>query len=434
VAKKKKVEKPKEYTRRQLSHFQQQKRRQRIIFISGISIIVAIILIILVGWFLGEYRPMHRIVVKINDAEFNVAYYIDFLEFYGENNPGQSLDTISSSLTQSIIQYELIRQAAQEVGITIDDKEIKKTLEDAGRPVTKVYMDIVRVQQLQTRLKDEYLGAQIPVSDNQVHMMAMLVEDESLAREVQAKLMNGDNFTALDEKYAQNYYSKNVNKGDYGWHPAAILNEQLGSLIPIDFAFGAEPGTLSPPLSDNISYKQVGYWLIKVLNMSEKEEGEVQALFLRSNDEAVDIKTRLESGDNMSALADEYSQYSPSKEKHGELGLITRPATENTTAISEAFDGYVFDPATELGKWSNPMRDEHFWTQGGYWLVKVIDKENNRNLSEDDRATLVDKAYNEWLNQLELKYAAGIDISGLTEEIRIWAVERATKELQSGGG
>ena len=160
----------------------------------------------------------------------------------------------------------------------------------------------------------------------------------------------------------------------------------------------------------------------------------MQALFLRSNDEAVDIKARLESGDNMSALADEYSQYSPSKEKHGELGLITRPATENTTAISEAFDGYVFDSAIELGKWSNPIRDEHFWTQGGYWLVKVIDKENNRNLSEDDRTTLIDKTYNEWLNQLGLKYAADIDTSGLTEEIRIWAVERATKELQSGGG
>ena len=80
MAKKKKVEKPKEYTRRQLSHFQQQKRRQRIIFISGISIIVAIILIILVGWFLGEYRPMHQTVVKINDAEFNVAYYIDLFK------------------------------------------------------------------------------------------------------------------------------------------------------------------------------------------------------------------------------------------------------------------------------------------------------------------------------------------------------------------
>ena len=188
------------------------------------------------------------------------------------SNPGQPLDTISSSLTQSIVQNELIRQAAQEVGITINDEDIEKTLKDAGRPTTKAYMDIVRAQQLQTRLKDEYFGAQIPVSDNQVHMMAMLVEDESLALEVQAKLMNGDNFTALDEKYAQNYYSKNVNKGDFGWHPASILKDQLGSLIPIDFAFGAEPGTLSPPLTDNVSYKQVGYWLIKVLEKTEEED------------------------------------------------------------------------------------------------------------------------------------------------------------------
>lgn len=434
MAKKKKEEKPREYTRRQLSHFQKQKRRQRIIYISGISVIAAIILIVLVGWFLGEYRPMHRTIVKINDAEFNTGYYIDLLKIYGMSNPGQSLDMMSAGLTNTIVQNELIRQEAQALGITISDEEIRKTLEESGQPVTDAYVDIVRSQQLPTRLRNEYFGIQIPVSDNQVHMMAMLVESESVALEIQAKLMNGDNFTALDEKYAQNYYSKNVNKGDFGWHPRTILYDQLGSYLPIDFAFGAEPGALSPPLSDNESYKKLGYWLIKVQERISEQEDMVQALFLSSNDEALDIKARLEAGDNLSALADEYSQYSPSKEKHGDLGLITNPESENTTAISVAFDGYVFDPATELGKWSNPVRDDNFWTQGGYWLVKVVDKENNRKLSDDDRTTLIDKAYDEWINQLWLKYAAAIDVSGMTDEIRLWALERAKKELQSVGG
>jgi parvulin-like peptidyl-prolyl isomerase len=434
VAKKRKEEKPREYTRRQLSHFEKQKRRQRIIFISGISIIAAIVLIVLVGWFLAEYRPMHKTVVKINDAEFNTGYYIDLLKIYGASNPDQPIDTMSTGLMNNIVQNELIRQAAQPLGITISDEEIRKTLEDAGNPVTSAYVDIVRAQQLQTRLRDEYFGIQIPVSDNQVHMMAMLVEDESLALEIQAKLMNGDNFTALDEKYAQNYYSKNVNKGDYDWHPRVILKEQLGSFLPIDFAFGAEPGALSPPLSDNESYKKLGYWLIKVQERSNEGEAMVQALYLSSQDEALDIKARLEAGDNLSALADEYSQYSPSKEKHGELGLITRPESANDTAISVAFGGYVFDPATELGKWSNPVRDENFWTQGGYWLVKVIDKDNNKKLSDDDRTTLIDKAYSDWINQLWLEYAADIDTSGMTDAVQLWAVERAKKELQSVGG
>jgi hypothetical protein len=55
--KKRKAEKPpREYTRRQLSQFQRQKRRQRIVFITGVSIIAAIVLIVLVGWFIGEYQ------------------------------------------------------------------------------------------------------------------------------------------------------------------------------------------------------------------------------------------------------------------------------------------------------------------------------------------------------------------------------------------
>jgi parvulin-like peptidyl-prolyl isomerase len=440
VAKKKKEEKPREYTRRQLSHFQKQKRRQRFIFIGGISIIVAIILIVLLGWFLAEYRPTHRTLIKVNDVEFNTRYFVDLLKIYevANQNPQLDLDQllqqISSSLSNGIIQNELIRQAAQPLGITISDEEIRKTLEDAGQPVTDAYIDIMRTQQLEKRLKDEYFGIQVPVSDNQVHMMAMLVEGESLALELQTKLINGDNFTALDEQYAQNYYSKTVNKGDYDWHPAAILKDQLGSQIPIDFAFGADTGALSPPLSDNESYKQFGYWLINVQERLSENETMVQALLLSSQDLAVDIKARLESGDNLSALADEYSQYSPSKEKHGDLGLITKPTTANATTISAAFDGYVFDPLTELGKWSNPISDITFWTQGGYWLVKVIDKENDRKVSDEDRTTLIDKAYSEWINQLWLQYAAGIDTGGLTEEARLWAVERAKKELQSVGG
>ena len=435
MAKKKKVEKPKEYTRRQLSHFQKQKRRQRIIFISGISIIVAVVLIVLLGWFLGEFRPMHRTVIKVKDVEFNAAYYIDLLKILGENSQGQSLESISTNLQDNIIQDELIRQAAQELGIIIDDKEIKKTLEDAGKTVNEAYVDLLRAQQLQTRVKDEYFGTQVSVSDNQVHMMAMLVESESVALEVRDKFMNGDDFMALAEEYAQNYYSKNINKGDYGWHPREILIDRLGSFIPIDFAFGAEPGVLSAPLSDNESYKQHGYWLIKILEKNEEEESaQVQALLLSSEEQALDFKARLESGDNLSALADQYSQYSPSKEKHGELGLITKSASDNTTEISKAFDGYVFDPVTEIGKWSNPIHDDIFYTQGGCWLVKVVEKENNRKLSDDDRKSLIQKAYDEWFNQLWTNYAVDIDTSGLTEEIRLWAVERANKEMQVVGG
>jgi parvulin-like peptidyl-prolyl isomerase len=428
VAKKKRVEKPKEYTKRQLSHFKRQQRRQRIIFISGTAIIAAILIIIVAGWYVGDYHPVHQTVIKVNGTKFSAGYFADLLEIYGAGNPSQSMQGMISTVQNAIVENELVKQAAVSYGMTISDEEIKKSLEDVGAPVSRVYMDLMRREKLQTKLKDDYFGAQVPSTDNQVDMMAMLVESDPVAQEIHDKLVNGDNFTELAKQYGQNYYAKNAPYGDFGWHPSIVLKDQVGSQIPIDWAFGAEPGEISPPLSDNASYKQLGYWLINVVSMSENETAEVQGLYLSSEDEAKDIRGRLESGDNLSAIADQFSQYSPSQEKHGELGTFVNPASSNKTAISTAFDSYVFDPATEPGKWSEPIQDTTFWTKGGAWVVKLVDK-GNRELSADDRTAIIDKFFNDWLDQLRIN-AVNVDTSGLTDEAMSWIVDRATKELQ----
>jgi len=433
LAKKRRVEKPKEYTRRQLSHFKRQKRRQRIIFFGGIGIIAAIIVIILLGWYLGEYQPWHRTIIKINDATYDTGYYIDMLEIYGAGNPSQNLNNITTAVTNGIVERELIKQDAAALGIVVNDDDIIKDLKEAGTPVNDVSVDIIRNQRLQERLSDEVFSKQVPVSDNQVYMMAMFVESEAVAEEVRDKVINGDNFTELAKQYGQDYSSKNAPYGDYGWHPEDILQSLVTSSIPIDYAFSAEPGDVSPPLSDNESSKQVGYWLINVLSMSENQEAEVQALFLSSREEALDIRARLEAGDNLTALAGQYSQYSTSRDNGGDMGLVVKGAGD-TAAISEAFDAYVFDPETELGKWSDPIKDTEYWTKGGAWVVKVVDKEANRELSDEDRTTLINKAYREYVDQLPLVYASVIDIRGLTDDVMAWMVERAQEELQKQAG
>jgi parvulin-like peptidyl-prolyl isomerase len=432
VAKKKKAEKPKEYTRRQLSQHKKQKRRQRLIFIGGISVIVAIVLIILVGWFVNEYRPLHRTAIKVGESEFNTAFYIDMLENYAKANPSLSVENINSYIPNIIVQDELMRLEAEPLGITVDDGEVRKALEDAGQSATDADVTVVRTQQLETRLKDEYFGITVvPASADQVHILAMLVESDSVAIEARDRLLNGENFSTMVSEYAQDSYSK-YSEGDLGWHPASILEDNLGSLIPVDYAFGAEPGDLSPPLSDNESSKSLGYWLIKVLDRPSDNETTVQALYLSSDEQAREIKARLEAGDDLAALADQYSQYTASKEKHGELGVMTRSGN-TTKVVSTAFDEYVFNPDTELGKWSDPIADTQFSTKGGSWVVEVVEKEDNRPLSDDDRTYLIDKAYSDWINNIWLKYSADIDTSGLSD-VLTWAINRANKELGLAGG
>jgi hypothetical protein len=431
LAKKKREEKPREYTRRQLSHFQRQKRRQRIILFSGIAVILAIAIIVSVGWYLGDFKPLHRTIIQINDAKFNVLYYVDALEMMYNMNSNQTPDSLSSNLANYIIQDELIRQGAGEVGITVSDDDVRNLLGDTGKSADKATLDFFRTNQLESRLKDEYFNNQVPVSDNMVHMMAMMVESESVGWEVHDKLANGDNFTELNDQYALNDYSKNTNQGDYGWHPRDILQTQTKSFIPIDWALGAQVGDISPPLTDNESTKQYGYWLINVTARSQEGEAQVQALLLSSRDQAMDIKARLESGDDLSTLADTYSQYSPSQQGHGDLGLIPPPESENATSVSKAFDQYTFDNTTMLNQWSDPIPDDAFTTKGGYWIVKVAEKEDNRPLSDEDRSSLINTAYSNWVSQLWMQYATVIDTRGMTEAVRKQAVDRATKELRA---
>ena len=429
MAKKKKVEKaPREMTRRQLSHHRRQQRRQRIIFISGITIIAAIILIVIAGWFTSVYYPLHRTVIKVYDTKINMAFFVDMLAIGGQNQQAGNIEAMAPNVANEIVQDELIKQGAAQLKINVSDQDIKAALKGTTLPVNDASMSLIRAQILQSQLKSEHFTPLVPESDNQVYMMTMMVESDSLALDIRDRLVNGDNFTALDAQYAQNYTSKQ-NKGDYGWHPASILLPQLGSSIPIDFAFGANvtAGALSPPLSDNDSSKQLGYWLLRVNDRPEEGSANVSALLLSSQAEAESIKTKLEAGtNNLTALADEFSQYSPSKEGHGELGMVPEEGSGNITAV---FNNYVFNPDTELGKWSDPIREDQYWTKGGAWLVKVVDKENDRKLSTEDRDTLINNAFNDWVSQLWMAASADI-MSNMSADQQRWAVDRVIKRLK----
>src|SRR5512137_636509 len=83
VAKKRKEEKPREFTRRQLSHARKEERRHRIILLTGIIIIAAAVLLPLAGWIITDFYPMHRTMLEVNGKKYNVADYIDFMKALG---------------------------------------------------------------------------------------------------------------------------------------------------------------------------------------------------------------------------------------------------------------------------------------------------------------------------------------------------------------
>ncbi len=420
MAKKNKAEKPqRELTRRQLSHQQRQKRRQRIITIGGISIIAAAILIVLIGWFLSEFRPMHQTVIRVNDTEFNMAYYIDALRVSGQGQTALTIQSLAGYVTKQIEQDELIRQGALKLGISVSDNEAEKKLLGSKLPVNAATVDMVRSVLLQDKLRSEYFDSQVPKTAAQAQMMAMLLESQGQADEIRARLQNSENFTSLAGEFSQDDYTKK-NQGNVGWHTEAIFDKLLGSSVPGQFAFASPAGTLSQPTYDEGKTKHVGYWLLKVL---EKQAGatdaQVQGILLGNEQEAQDIRARLENGEDLAAIAKEHSQNDKSRNQGGELGVVSQGD------MSPAVDGYIFNPEVAPGKWSDPIRDETAVTKGAYWLIEVVGRADDRPIDSTDRDSMLAQKLSDWTAALQADPGNKIDDKYLDAERQKWAAGRA---------
>jgi len=421
---KKRLEKPRrEVTKRQLSHWQQQKKRQRIIRGLGIFIVATVLVILGVGWYIGYYQPLHQIVVRVNNTEFNMNYYIKMLEFYGKGQPIQYMDALASELVVVIGRNELIRKGALNLGIVVSDKEVDEKLKSYDPPLSKDYRDIARTELLISKLLDKHFEQEVPEFAEQRHIMIVFLESESQATEVKARVEAGEDFAELAGELSLDGLSKDK-KGDLGWHPEDVLAELLATSIPGEYAFGSEVGVLSQPIYDETKTKSVGYWLVKILDRKqEPEQVHIQAILLGSEEEAQEIRARLEAGEDFTTLAQELSQHEATTESGGDFDWLSL----EDVAPGSVFAAWADIFELETGAISEPIRDDTEVTTGGYWLLKVLEKEDNKQISDDDRNLLKAKALDEWV--FSLWYDPGNEVNSyLTDEMREWAIEKAMEE------
>ena len=95
--------------------------------------------------------------------------------------------------------------------------------------------------------------------------------------------------------------------------------------------------------------------------------------------------------------------------------------------MSPAVDAYIFNPEVKPGALSESIRDETVSTQGGYWLIKVVDRDNDRLIEANDRDYLIAKAFNEWVSSLWVAASGSVDDSYLDAARQAWAAEQAVK-------
>jgi parvulin-like peptidyl-prolyl isomerase len=433
--KKSKVEKPKrELNKRQRSHFKQHQRRQRIIFLSGILIIVAALVVVgagvYFGWYVPERQPLQETVIRVNDTEFDMEYYVEMLKYeilqmsaWGIDVGAEQLSYMASGAVTFIENAELVRQEALKLGITVSDEEVEaKVDEELGsydsfqvEEYREVARDAARTQLLQQKLLDEYFDQQVPLTAEQRQVMAMFLESQSQASEIRARLEAGELFSDLADEFCLDSYCK-AQHGDLGWHPREILSQMVGSDVVVDSAFSAEAMSLSQPVYEETKTKRLGYWLIEVEFVdAEVEHAELKVMLLGSEQEASEIRARLENGEDFAALAAEFSQHDESKDNGGEFEI------DSKGLFAEAFDEFVFNPELEEGTLSRPIKDDTVSTEGGYWLIKVADASEDRLLDEADRDVLKSDLLKEWAAGLSDKPENTVE-DYLDEDKISWAI------------
>jgi parvulin-like peptidyl-prolyl isomerase len=420
LAKKKKEKTYRAPTKRQLSHWEKEKKRQRIIFISGIAIIALVVLALLGSWLYFQVIPMNRVVIQVNDRDFKMSHLIDMLVYYSNSNVQYQIDQVLAAIEQT----ELIRQDSARLGVTVTDAEVNAALNKQNPPISKKYWDIVKAQLLSQKMYNEYFDKQVPTSAPQRHIMAMLLESESQAQDIKNKLDNGEGFDTLAEQYSLNDYIKK-NKGDLGWHPENVLNQMFGSTKLEQYAFSADAGQLSDPIYDDTQSKSVGYWLLKVTERKEDtKEAHVMAMLLGGEEEALAAKKRLDAGEDFAAVAKELSQDTDSKEAGGDIGFIPQEGSGK----SQAFTDFVFNEEVPIGTVSDPIKDITVTTKGAYWLIKVAEIDGNRPLDDNNRSILKSQLMTDWSNSLMTDPNYKVTVT-LSDEQRAFAVEQAQKIL-----
>ncbi|MDD4876075.1 MAG: peptidylprolyl isomerase [Dehalococcoidales bacterium] len=417
---KKKIQKPhREVTKRQLSHWQQQKKRQRIVFSLGILIVSAILVIIGLGWYFGYYQPLHQIVMSVGEAEFDMNYYTKTLEYYGKDQSDSYIYSLANEVEVIIARNELIKNGALTLGISISDEETDEQLNSYDPPLDTDFREMARANLLLAKLLDEHFEQEVPLAAEQRHVMALFLESESLAEQIRTRIEAGENFADLAGELSLDRYSKDEN-GDLDWHPEDVLTEVSGSSIMSDYVFNSEIGVLSQPIYDEEKTKNVGYWLVEVVEkQQDPEQVYIQAILLGNEEKAQDVKARLENGEDFVTLANELSLDEVSKENGGDIGwLNTEDVLPGATYAAWAD---IF--GLETGIISDPIRDDTQVTAGGYWILNILDKDDNKVISEDDREFLKFKVMNEWILSLWDNAEGEIDIY-LTDEMKLSAIER----------
>lgn len=399
-------------------------------------IISAIVLVVVVaagvgGWSYYNFRvkPYKQVAIKVNDVAFDMRYYINMLKiYYGKVHPGyladysdygdQEIEQFAGYVEHQIVQNETIKQGSSAFGVQVERGDIEAELKKSGTPVTNERIDILTAQKL--------VEKQVPSTQQQAHVQAMLLESEGAAQEAKARLEAGESFEQVANDLSK-IPSSAIVDGDMGWITAREADLTVGSEKFGDVLFGADIGVLSGPVYDDAVLKQFGYWVMKVVDRKEATDTaaatvHVQGILVASEQEANDVRDKLNAGADIDELAKQVSQMPGAETMGAELGWMTK--SEDNGEFDALFD-------LPLNAISEPIGDNQAQTKGGYWVLNILEKDDNRALTTDQKNMLEKDLLDRLGAEIEKDPDYKVE-NLLTEEMRIFALNEVVSSLGEG--
>ncbi|MFQ6000050.1 MAG: peptidylprolyl isomerase [Anaerolineae bacterium] len=343
---KRKVKRELPLTRKQISRRQREERQRRLILLGAGAVLLLVLGILGFGYYETKFLKPASPVAVVNGVPLRTDEYQKMVIFqrftldqYRRNLERQlsQLDTsdetaagiaslfqqelarlefqraqIPSQALEMMIEDELIRQGAEERGITVTEEEVDRAIEEsygyqrepvtptvtptptitAAEPITptepviptpppvtkeqfeqayqqdlaalakveiseEFYRDIVRRGLLRSKMR-EVIGRDVPTSEEQVRVRHIVLETEEEAKAVRERLEAGEDFATLAQEFSIDEATKE-DGGDMGW---MAFDERDVSFSGM--AFQLEVGEISQVIETARGYE--------ILKLEEKDE------------------------------------------------------------------------------------------------------------------------------------------------------------------
>ena len=264
----------KHVTKRRVARWQKEKRRQRIIFLSGVAAILVVIAIIVGGAVISKSNDwLSKVKTDSGTITIKKTDYANELNLFQKGVYNSSTSTNESPLLMLEDNY-LIKDKTKEIGLNVSTTEIDTELlvsfgmennSISDLTFTTAYQkvlsnlsisddefrDLIGTSLLNEKLLDYYIN-QSPESGEQANVSMFTVSNISIANELAQKWRNGESSDNLSEEYGSQIQSGWIVKG-------TIMSEAFDNVT-----FTIDIGNVSDPIPSD-----TGYYVIKVLERTD---------------------------------------------------------------------------------------------------------------------------------------------------------------------